>query len=53
MRVGIELFDLIPGTNQGINVYSETCVFRENMDSINFKRKLIQVFISSKMYVQS
>ena len=23
MRVGIELFDLIPGTNQGINVYSE------------------------------
>ncbi len=23
MRVGIELFDLMPGTNQGINVYSE------------------------------
>ena len=47
MRVGIELFDLMPGTNQGINVYSENLA----KGLIKIKKNIkIQIYVNQKYY---
>ena len=45
MRIGIDLIDLVPKNNQGINVYSENLV----NGFIKFNKKIkLQIYVSKK-----
>ena len=47
MRIGIDLIDLVPKNNQGINVYSENLV--KGFKKFNKKIKL-QIYVSKKYF---